>query len=121
MKRHSLSVLIVLAIGFLVLGPGAQEAEAGKWRRVASLSAGGGAKEVAINRNVQRFRIVCTEGSVIINTVVVREGAKTTSITIGQRLNKDDKREFSIPAKANVTGLRISDAGRGQYVVHVRD
>ncbi len=121
MKKHSLCVLIVLAVSFLMLGPGVQEAEAKKWRQVASLSAGRGAKEVPINRNVQRFRIICTEGSIIINTVVVREGAKTTSITIGQRLNKDEKREFSIPAKANVTGLRISDAGRGQYVVQVRD
>ncbi len=121
MKEHALWATFVLAAGIMVSGLNTQEAEAGKWRRVADLSAGGGAKEITINRNVREFRIVCTEGSVIINTVVVREGGKTTPITIGQRLNKGDNRVFSIPSKALVTGLRISDDGRGQYVVHVRD
>lgn len=121
MNSLSMRVVVALVAGILLSSVGVQQAEASKWKRVASLSAGAGAKEVAINRDVRDFRIVCTEGSVIINTIVVREGSKTTPVTIAQRLNKDDKREFSIPAKAYVTGLRISDDGRGQYAVHVKE
>lgn len=121
MNRHAWRVLILLAVGFMMFGPGIQEVEARTWRHVANLSTGGGAKEVAINRNVQHFRIICTDGSVIINTVVIREGGKTTPIRISQRLNKDETREFSTTDKTNVTGLRISDDGRGQYAVYVRD
>jgi len=103
----------------LILGVSDVEAKK-NWKKLATLTAGGGAKEVAVNMDCDQFLIHIKEGPVIINTIVVREGSKTTPIRIGQRFEKGQKHEFSIPSKVRVTGLRISDDGRGQYEVFVR-
>lgn len=90
------------------------------WKKVATLTAGGEAKEVDINQEVSRVMITCTEGSVIVNTVVVREGSKTTPHRVGARINHKESQQIRIGDKLPVTGLRISDDGRGTYVVKIK-
>lgn len=94
---------------------------AGDWATVAKLSAGGGPKEVEVNRPVSKIAIKCTEGSVIINTVVVRQGGQTTPHRVATRINKGDTQQISIGNKLQVTGLRISDDSNGKYEVRVKD
>lgn len=88
--------------------------------KVASLTAGGDAKEVEVNQQISKVLLTCTEGSVIINTVVMRDGSNKTPFTIGTRLNKDEVQQISVGDKVNCSGLRISDDGRGTYDVHVK-
>ncbi|MCB1069899.1 MAG: hypothetical protein H7A43_11440 [Verrucomicrobia bacterium] len=94
---------------------------AGDWATVAKLSAGGGPKEIEVNRSVSKIAIKCTEGSVIINTVVVRQGGQTTPHRVASRINKGDTQQISIGTKLQVTGLRISDDSSGKYEVRVKD
>ncbi|HMP72996.1 MAG TPA: hypothetical protein PKE55_06985 [Kiritimatiellia bacterium] len=111
-----------MLIGFVLaswVGVSSAHAERG-WTTVATLTAGGDAKEVTFTQEVSRVMITCTEGSVIINTVVVREGTKTTPHRVGTRINKDESQQIRVGDRLNVTGLRISDDGRGEYTVKVR-
>ena len=91
-----------------------------EWKKVATLTAVGAPKEVAVNRTASRCRIECTDGSVIVNTVVVRQNEQKTGHTVGQRIEKDKSVEFSIGDRIAVTGLRISDDGGGTYVVSLK-
>lgn len=111
-KLAGLCVLVFLC--------GAVGAWADDWQKVADLTAVGDAKEVAVNKSVAEVKIRCTEGDVIINTVVVREGGKKTPHTLGLRLSKDNEHIINLGAKLNVTGLRISDGARGNYSVYVK-
>ena len=88
--------------------------------KVATLTAGGDAKEVAVNQQVSKVLIKCTEGSIIINTVAVRDGGNVTKHTVGARINKDEVQQITVGEKVNCSGLRISDDGRGQYEVRVK-
>jgi hypothetical protein len=119
MNRHMVWALVaIMGCAFFMSAPSAEADK--KWLKLASLSAGSGAKEVAVNRECREFQIRIKEGSVIFNTIVVREGGKTTPIRVARRFEKGGKHEFVLPAKTHVTGLRISDDGRGQYDVFVR-
>jgi hypothetical protein len=88
--------------------------------KVGEFQAGGDAKEMAVNQQVSKVIIKCTDGSVIINTVVVRDGGNKTPHSVGARLNKGDTQQISVGDKVNCSGLRISDAGTGTYVVRVK-
>lgn len=89
----------------------------GKWSTAANLSSGGGAKEVSFSGRSE-CKIEVTGGSVGFNTVVVRRGGRKQSVTIGQTLGKGQS--VSIPIDSSVTGIRISDTGRGTYRVVVK-
>lgn len=113
MKRLLLSAFIfAISASFALAGSG--------WHKVASLDAGGEAKEVAVNRNCSVCLVKVTDGSVIINTVVVREGEKKTPHTVGARIEKGGNQEIGIGSKTYVTGFRISDDGKGHYEVYVK-
>ena len=60
---------------------GALSASAG-WKVVAEVTAGGDAKELAVNRTIRTVQIECTDGTVVVNTVVIREGAAKEPITV---------------------------------------
>lgn len=109
--RTALAVLLLTSFSALA-GSG--------WHKVAELDAGGDGKEVSVNRDCSVCLIKCEEGSVIINTVVIREGGKKTPKTVGKRLNKGDSEQVPFGDKINVTGLRIGDDGRGHYEVYVK-
>lgn len=83
------------------------------------LRAIGEPKEVPVNREVTGCRIEVVNGSVIINTVVVREGGKKTPITVGRRLGVGESVDLPFGPKRLVTGLRISDGGGGTYRVFI--
>lgn len=111
----------LMAVVALSLAPMSASAESKTWHDVGSFNVSKSeAVELSINRpSVTLIRIVCTEGSVIINTVVVREGANKTPHTIGKRIEKDNY-ELIRMEETKATGLRISHDGRGSYKVQVR-
>ena len=107
--------ILVLA----VLVAGSMSASAG-WKTVAEVTAGGDAKELAVNRTIRTVQIECTEGSVIVNTVVIREGAAKDPITVARRFSQGEKQDLDLGRDRTVTGLRISDGGKGRYKVHAK-
>ena len=94
--------------------------EKGDWQVVAEIPAGGDAKELAVNRSVRVIQIECTEGSVIVNTLVVREGPAKNPITVARRFNQGERQDIDLGGERQVSGLRISDGGRGKYRVRVK-
>ncbi len=109
----------ILALAMVAVG--ATVALAG-WGTVAEVTAGskGTATELAVNRTIRTVQIECTEGSVIVNTVVVREGGVKTPITVARRFNKGEKQDIDLGSARNVTGLRISNQGPGKFKVHAK-
>ncbi len=99
----------------LLLVPGS----AFSWTQISQQHAGGGAKEVPVNRDISRVQIVCQGAPVIINTVVMREGGKKTPFTLGKRFAVNEAFVLSLGGKHHVTGLRISDDLKGSYLVRV--
>lgn len=112
---------VILFAGLVVMAPGRASAESKNWHDVGSYAVDGkDAIEVAVDRpSVTLIRIVCTEGSVIINTLVVREGGAKTPHTVGKRIEKDGYAVIEI-GESKATGFRISHDGRGKYKVQVR-
>ncbi len=111
---------LIFATAFLTIFS-ATSALAGEWHKVGTFTAGGDAKEMAVNRNCSTCLIKVTDGSVVINTVVIREGDKKTPKTVGRRIEKGDQAEIQVGDKLYVTGFRISDDGRGTYLVYVKN
>jgi hypothetical protein len=110
----------ILAAAVLLVFASAGYAKGKKWSTVADLTAGNDAKEVAVNQTIRTVQIECIEGTMIVNTFVVREGAARESFRIGRRFNVGDKQEIDLGRDRNVTGFRISDDGRGRYRVSVK-
>lgn len=108
-----------LAMALAILLAGSTAAMAG-WKTIGEYTSGGDAKELAVNRTIRTVQIECTDGSVIVNTVVVREGAAKDPITVARRFNKGEKQDLDLGHDRNATGLRISDGGKGRYKVHVK-
>ena len=72
------------------------------------------------NRLVMNSLDNAVQGSVIINTVVVRRGARVAPTTVGRRFEKGSFVDIPLVGVLPVTGFRISDAGRGSYRLLVR-
>lgn len=121
---HKVASLYGLSVFLMVVLSAVNVAEAKRsgsgWTRVGEYASGTSAKEVGVGREISRVRITCTEGSVIINTVVIRQGGQTTPVRVARRLATGESHEITVGNKVNVTGLRISDDGRGRYRVEVR-
>ena len=111
MKKTTLALLILL----VAVLPAAARKHKDNWQTLADLRPGKDAAEVAVNRTVRAIRIDCLEGPVIINTLVVREGAAKNPITVGRRFNAGESQDIDLGYNRNVTGLRISAGGRGTY------
>ena len=90
------------------------------WQKVAELKAGGAAKEVSVDKKISRVRIECTGGSVGINTVVVREGSRKTPMPVTTHIDAGTDKVIDLDKTVAVSGLRISDNGKGTYTVSVR-
>ena len=116
MKKWAWTVL-VLVLGVTVAMGGKKK---DRWEALAELSPGKEAKEVAVNRTIRAVQIECLEGSVIVNTLVVREGGAKEALTVGRRFNAGDRQDLDLGRERNVTGLRISDGGRGRYRVSTK-
>ena len=91
------------------------------WNKIAELTAGGDAKEVTVDKTISKCVIKCTSGSVIINTLVVREGAKKTPIKVVSTITEGQEKLIEIGERRMVTGFRISDQGGGTYAISVNE
>lgn len=111
MKRQ----LLVLALAATC----ASTALAG-WETVAEAAAGGAAKEFALNRTLRTVQIECTAGTVIVNTVTVREGPAKDTVSVGKAFAAGETRNIDLGYERAVTSLRISDGGQGRYKVNVQ-
>lgn len=112
-------------IAALALAANAARAD-DEWSKIGEYQAigRGDAKEVRVDKKIARARIVCTEGSIIINTLVVRADGKTEPRKVGSRISKGEKFVIDVvdgkgDKKKHVDGFRISDDGKGSYKVEV--
>jgi hypothetical protein len=116
MNAISRSILMVsLALSAWLRVAGAGES----WERVAQLEAKRGPHEVPVNRDISRCKLVCTEGRVIIDTLVIREGGRTTPMEMVKSLSKGEEAVLDLDGVKHVTGLRISDREGGKFEVYV--
>ena len=99
---------------------GATAALAADWQAVADVTAGGDAKELAVNRALRVIQIECTAGTVIVNTLWVREGAAKSPVTVARRFSAGEKQDIDLGSERQVTGFRISDGGRGTYKIRAK-
>lgn len=118
MREYNLAhrLLLMVLVSLLFTG----SAWAGGWHKIGTFAASKEAKEMAVNRNVDKLLIKVKEGSVIINTVVVRQGDAKTPHKVGARIEAGRQQELSLGDGTYVNGLRISDDGQGLYDVFVK-
>ena len=93
--------------------------EAMAWDDITTLSAGGDAKEISINKDIQKLKICCLDKPIIVNTVVMREGGKKTPFTLGKKFSPKEEYVLDLGGKHHVTGFRISDDLKGMYKLKV--
>ncbi len=90
------------------------------WVVIGSASAAGDATEFRVDRPITACRLLCREGAVIINTLVIRRGGDKQPIPVRARLNRGEAWETPITGPSRVTGFRISHQGRGVFDVLVK-
>ena len=112
--------MLALALATAVCPAAFGQLQKVEWQLVADVTAGGDAKELAVNRPVRVVQIECTEGTVIVNTVWVREGGAKTPITVARRFNQGEKQDIDLGNARQVTGFRISDGGKGKYKIQTQ-
>lgn len=105
-----------------VLVLGATTGWAGDWHLVTDVAATdkSEAREIAVNRAIQKVRFECKSGSVIVMTMWVREGADKTEYRVARQLAAGEKYDVELGQTRNATAFRISDKGPGQYKIRVR-
>lgn len=108
------TVIGCLAVSSALAGP--------KWVSIGEFQVTGGdkGKIAPYNGPVTACRIVCTEGSIIVNTFIILEGNKKTPIPVAVRIPAGQMHEITLPdGPRTVTGFRISDNARGKYRLEV--
>ena len=92
------------------------------WHPVADVTATdkSEAREITVNRSIQKVRFECKEGSVIVMTMWVREGAAKTEYRVARQLAAGEKFDVELGQTRNATAFRISDKGPGRYKIGVR-
>ena len=68
---------------------------------------------------IKQILLAGTSGSVAVNTVVVREGAKTTKYPLAVRLPAGETHMVELGGHRKVTGIRVSTGGKGTFDVYV--
>ena len=68
---------------------------------------------------VKTVRLFCVSGSVVINTMVVREGTAKTPIPVLARLSPGQWHEIPLPNPRSATGFRFGTSGGGVFQVFV--
>ena len=116
MKKWILAAALVGLGALAALGGPKKE----QWQAVADVTAGGDAKELAVNRVIRVIQIECTQGTVIVNTLWVREGAAKSPVTVARRFSAGETQDIDLGNARQVTGLRISDGGRGAYKIRAK-
>ncbi len=90
------------------------------WTLIGSSPATDGATEFKVDRQISNCRMTCSDGKVIINTLVVRRGSDKKPIAVRANIKAGESVEIPISPPANVTGFRISHEGRGTFNVYVK-
>ena len=111
----AICVAIAMMVGFAASAYAERE-----WTTVGSVKAAEGTKEVRVNQAVSKVAIECTDGSVTITALTVRDGAKRIPFSFTSRLNKGEIQQVTIGDKINVSSIVIEDDGRGAYDVKVK-
>jgi len=111
--RRQLIFVMALLAGLIFAG----QSWAKSWKPLADLRSGGKAKEVAITQKISFVQILVLEGNVIINTIVVRRGSQKKPHTVARKFGPNEAYTLKLSAPGQVTGLRISDGGKGRYLV----
>ena len=106
-------------VAITALGAAAARAD---WRNLGEVAAGSKsqASDVAVAGTVRVVQVECTDGTVLVNVVSVREGAAKTDIRVMRRFNKGDTQDIDLGYDRNVTGLRISLQGPGRLRVNAK-
>ena len=93
----------------------------GKWKNYGHVTVDKkDAVELGVGQKVSKVRITCTDGSIIINTLVVRQAGAKTPHTVGARIDKGEEQMIEIGDEVMVDGFRISYDGRGSFKVDVK-
>lgn len=118
MKKYSLIKILFLSL-FIMAGTASAK---DKWVTVAHLTPAKAAKEVSINKVCSFIQFEIIEGSVGFHTFWIREpnGVKN-QITVNARFNAGEKYTFEVTNPRMITGLRISDFGKGTYKLWVKE
>ena len=109
--------MAVLALALLAGGVGAQTGDS--WQKVGELTKGG---KLAANRQASVCRLVCLDGVIIVNTLVVFEGDKMRNITVRAKLKKGEDREVPLGNNVKLThiGMSISPDTVGRLAVYLK-
>ena len=109
----------ILALAMVAMS--ATMAQAG-WKTISEIAATdkSEAREITVNRSIQKVRFECKEGSVIVMTMWVREGAAKTEYRVARQLAPGEKYDVELGQTRNATAFRISDKGPGRYKIGVR-
>jgi hypothetical protein len=96
--------------------------ESKSWHDVQSVEVTGkDAVEIGVDRpGVSNMRIICTEGKVVINTIVARIGGDKDEHPVRTELHEGEEEVIDIGENAKVTGFRISHDGKGRYKIDVK-
>ena len=100
--------------------PPASKQSRDEWTFIGSATASDEATEFKLNRHVSACRLICSEGNLIINTLVVRRGNNKQFMPVKARLKTGQTTDLTITGKAPVTGFRISHQGQGTFEVYVK-
>lgn len=94
----------------------------GGWRTVGTVTVRGkgGADELPGAGPIRRIRIRGIDGTIVINTVQVREGGNHTPVPITTRFSPGQEVVRDLPREMNTTGFRISKEGNGSVEVSVQ-
>ena len=120
MRRCGAGLIVCVLGAACVALPLVAAADKPDFDRMGEFTAVGEAKEVTIDRKCQDAMIRVMQGTVIVNTFVIREGAKTTPVKIMREMKAGDKHVIPLGERRHITGFRISDGGGGTYRVYVR-
>ena len=108
----------ILALATVAMS--ATMALAADWRTIEEVKVDGQPKEMVVNQTLRTVQIECTDGTVIVNTIWVREGAARSPITVTRRFNKGEKQDIDLGSDRLVTGFRIGAGGAGKYKILVK-
>ena len=75
--------------------------------------------QIPTKNPIKQILLAGTSGSVAVNTVVVREGSKTTKYPLAVRLPAGETRMVELGGHRKVTGIRVSTGGSGTFDIYV--
>jgi hypothetical protein len=119
-QKLLITILSLVAITACIYMPNAVAGGKHKYRYIAEFKAEGKPKRMELSRKAGWCMIRVTEGTVIIDSVVVVEGDKKTMVPVTNKLVKGDKKTINIGPSRQITALIINDREGGTYKVYLK-